>query len=264
VICEALERQKRTFDLAMTASQMGTWRYTLADNICVYDENAQRLYGLTEARFAHDETGVKSKFHPDDLELMWSRVAEALDPRSEGRYNVEYRVRQLDGSWRWLSAWGLVPRGRRADKLRKRPVGCVSPSRNLYWPHSQRRTASRSARHAVDEVRVGDQPEGRQSARPHHHALDPRPCRRCDRIEWLMSVNDPKRSCPGMPHHLDRSKVRMLRVIPFSGQFGITRQGDNTFSRSPSSLKNRVCSEPTHSGFQATSTLVIHLSPSTR
>jgi PAS domain-containing protein len=44
---EALERQKRTFDLAMTASQMGTWRYTLADNICVYDENAQRLYGLT-------------------------------------------------------------------------------------------------------------------------------------------------------------------------------------------------------------------------
>ena len=59
----------------MTASQMGTWRYTLADNICVYDENAQRLYGLTEARFLHDEEGVKSKFHPDDLELMWSRVS---------------------------------------------------------------------------------------------------------------------------------------------------------------------------------------------
>jgi len=34
---QAFERQKRTFDLAMTASQMGTWRYTLADNICVYD-----------------------------------------------------------------------------------------------------------------------------------------------------------------------------------------------------------------------------------
>jgi PAS domain-containing protein len=43
----ALERQHRTFDLAMTASKMGTWRYTFADNICVYDENAQRLYGLT-------------------------------------------------------------------------------------------------------------------------------------------------------------------------------------------------------------------------
>jgi PAS domain-containing protein len=75
----ALERQKRTFDLAMTASQMGTWRYTFADNICVYDKNAQRIYGLTEARFLHGEAGARSKIHPDDLELMWSRVAKALD-----------------------------------------------------------------------------------------------------------------------------------------------------------------------------------------
>jgi PAS domain S-box-containing protein len=39
----ALERQQRTFDLAMVASKMGTWRYSMADNVCVYDENAQRL-----------------------------------------------------------------------------------------------------------------------------------------------------------------------------------------------------------------------------
>ena len=55
----------------MAASDMGTWRYTLSDNICVYDEHAQRLYGLTEAHFLHDDEGVKAKFHPDDLELMW-------------------------------------------------------------------------------------------------------------------------------------------------------------------------------------------------
>jgi PAS domain-containing protein len=97
-----LERQQRTFNLAMTASKMGTWRYTLADNICVYDVNAQRLYGLTEARFHHDEPGVKAKFHPDDMDRMWARVATALDPEGDGRYDVEYRVKQPDGSWRWL------------------------------------------------------------------------------------------------------------------------------------------------------------------
>lgn len=105
---QLFERQKRLFDLAMAASQMGTWRYTLADNFCFYDENAQRLYGLTEERFLHDEEGVKGKFHPDDLERMWERVAKALDPCGDGRYDVEYRVKQPDGSWRWLSAWGLV------------------------------------------------------------------------------------------------------------------------------------------------------------
>jgi PAS domain S-box-containing protein len=105
---EAMAAQQRTFDLAMVASDMGTWRYTLADNICVYDENAQRLYGLAQARFLHDEDGVAAKFHPDDMDVMWSRVALALDPAGDGRYSVEYRVKQSDGGWRWLSAWGLV------------------------------------------------------------------------------------------------------------------------------------------------------------
>jgi two-component sensor histidine kinase/PAS domain-containing protein len=126
---ETLERQKRTFDLAMTASHMGTWRYTLADNICVYDENAQRLYGLTNSRFLHNEEGVKSKFHADDLELMWSRVAKALDPEGDGHYDVEYRVKQLDGSWRWLSAWGLVEF--EGEGPGRKPVAVAGASRDL-------------------------------------------------------------------------------------------------------------------------------------
>ena len=124
-----LERQQRTFDLAMVASKMGTWRYTMADNICVYDVNAQHLYGLTEARFLHDETGVKAKFHSDDMDLMWARVAKALDPKGDGRYDVEYRVKQPDGSWRWLSAWGLVEfEGKGATR---KPVAISGASRDL-------------------------------------------------------------------------------------------------------------------------------------
>ncbi len=126
---QSLERQKRTFDLAMTASQMGTWRYTLADNICIYDENAQRLYGLTEARFLHDDAGVRLKFHPDDMELMWSRVAKALDPDGDGLYDVEYRVKQIDGTWRWLSAWGLVEF--EGEGALKKAVAIAGASRDL-------------------------------------------------------------------------------------------------------------------------------------
>ncbi|WP_157460869.1 sensor histidine kinase [Bradyrhizobium genomosp. I (2014)] len=125
----ALERQQRTFDLAMIASKMGTWRYTMADNICIYDENAQRLYGLTNARFLHDEEGVKAKFHPDDMDVMWARVAKALDPAGDGYYDVEYRVKQLDGSWRWLSAWGLVEF--EGDGAQRKPVAIAGASRDL-------------------------------------------------------------------------------------------------------------------------------------
>jgi PAS domain S-box-containing protein len=125
----ALERQQRTFELAMIASQMGTWRYTMADNICIYDDNAQRLYGLTQGRFLHDEAGVKAKFHPDDMDRMRERVAKSIDPEGDGRYEAEYRVKQLDGSWRWLSAWGLVEfEGQGADR---RPVAIAGASRDL-------------------------------------------------------------------------------------------------------------------------------------
>jgi two-component sensor histidine kinase/PAS domain-containing protein len=125
----ALERERRTFELAMVASKMGTWRYTFADNICMYDKNAQHLYGLTEARFLHDEQGVKAKFHPDDIDPMWARVAKALDPEGDGRYEVEYRVKQPDGSWRWLSAWGLIEfEGKGAAR---KPVAISGASRDL-------------------------------------------------------------------------------------------------------------------------------------
>jgi two-component sensor histidine kinase len=125
----ALDQQKRLFDLAMAASDMGTWRYTLADNVCIYDDNAQRLYGLTAARFLHDEAGVAAKFHPDDRERMWSRVSQALDPRGDGRYIVEYRVKQPDASWRWLSAWGLVEFD--GEGAEREPVAIVGASRDL-------------------------------------------------------------------------------------------------------------------------------------
>ena len=124
-----MARQRRTFDLALAAADMGTWRYTMSDNICLYDEHAQRLYGLVDGRFLHDEDGVKRMIHRDDQAPMWAAVAAACDPAGDGRYTVQYRVKQLDGSWRWLSAWGLVEfEGEGGDR---RPVAIVGASRDL-------------------------------------------------------------------------------------------------------------------------------------
>ena len=123
-----MARQRKNFDTAMIASNMGTWRYTMADNICLYDENAQRLYGLSEGRFLHDDAGVKDKFHPDDMELMWARVAKALNP-DDGFYEVEYRVKQPDGSWRWLSAWGHVEFEGEGEN--RKPVAITGASRDI-------------------------------------------------------------------------------------------------------------------------------------
>jgi two-component sensor histidine kinase len=60
---------------------------------------------------------------------MWARVAKALDPDGDGHYDVEYRVKQLDGGWRWLSAWGLVEF--EGDGPERKPVAIVGASRDL-------------------------------------------------------------------------------------------------------------------------------------
>lgn len=124
-----LARQRRTLDLAMEAAQMGSWRYTVADNICMYDERAQNLYGLTDGRFLHDDAGVKNMIHADDLARMWAAVKVAVDPLGEGRYDVEYRVRQPDGTWRWLSAWGIVEF--EGEGASRRPIAIAGASRDI-------------------------------------------------------------------------------------------------------------------------------------
>ncbi|MBV9456941.1 MAG: PAS domain-containing protein, partial [Bradyrhizobium sp.] len=100
----------------------------------------------TEARFLHDEIGVQSKFHADDRELMWSRVTKALDPTGDGRYGVEYRVKQLDGSWRWLSAWGLVEF--EGEGSERKPVAISGASRDL----TERKAAERRQRLLLEEL----------------------------------------------------------------------------------------------------------------
>jgi signal transduction histidine kinase len=125
----ALARQRRTLDLAMEAAEMGAWRYTVADNICLYDERATRLYGLTDGRFLHDEENVKRVFHPDDLAPMWAAVSVACDPLGDGRYDVEYRARQPDGGWRWLSAWGIVEF--EGEGAARKPVAIAGGSRDI-------------------------------------------------------------------------------------------------------------------------------------
>lgn len=63
------------------------------------------------------------------MDLMWKRVAKAIDPKGDGRYEVEYRIKQLDGSWRWLSAWGLVEFEGEGDE--HKPVAIAGASRDL-------------------------------------------------------------------------------------------------------------------------------------
>ena len=78
-----------------------------------------------------------------------------------------------DNSSRWRRAMqcrrstvARVCRGRRPDELRSQHCRRVSSGRRLCRAHSQGREARRPAGRAADQVRVGDQSQDRQGARP--------------------------------------------------------------------------------------------------
>jgi two-component sensor histidine kinase len=77
---------------------------------------------------------------------MWSRVMKALEPQGDGRYDVEYRVKQRDGSWRWLSAWGLVEF--EGDGSERKPVAIAGASRDL----TERKQAEELQRLLLNEL----------------------------------------------------------------------------------------------------------------
>ncbi len=135
-----LRQSEKKLRLAMEAAEMGTWTYTFADQVCEFGENAQRLYGLPQAKFHHDEQGARSLFHPDDIPAMWQAVEQAGDPQGPGRYHTHYRVRRSEGGWRWLSVWGQVEfEGEGENRVAVRMIGA---SRDV----TQQRQAERQLR----------------------------------------------------------------------------------------------------------------------
>src|SRR5262249_6096706 len=74
-------------------------------------------------------------------------------------------------------------RSRRADELRNKHHRRISPGRRIHRPDSQGREARRPAGHAVDQIRVRDQPQHRRGIRPQLSARAACYCRRGDRVK---------------------------------------------------------------------------------
>ena len=85
---------------------------------------------------------------PKELESTFNgySIGRWIDQDGDGRYDVEYRVRQPDGSWRWLSAWGLVEFEGEGEN--RKPVAIAGASRDL----TERKQGEQLQRMLLDEL----------------------------------------------------------------------------------------------------------------
>lgn len=115
--CTDIERQKEAEDalrrldeqhrLALDAAELGTWDYSVETGTVHWDERTCALFGMEGEGIASVPIAqVLSSVHEEDRERVKALIEAACAPRSEGRYEAEYRIVPPDGSVRWVQARG--------------------------------------------------------------------------------------------------------------------------------------------------------------
>ncbi|TMG90624.1 MAG: PAS domain S-box protein, partial [Betaproteobacteria bacterium] len=122
---ESLRRSEERFSLAIAGSSDGIWDWDILTGEMFFSERAQALNGLEPGLTVRQRSEWRTmwKLHPDDVESQ----SRAIDDYVAGRapdYDGEWRVRQLDGSYRWVHGRGLCVRDERGRATRM--VGAIS------------------------------------------------------------------------------------------------------------------------------------------
>ncbi len=102
--------EQRTSDLAdhlllaLSAGQLGTWRWDLASGLTLWDEGMERLFGLEPGSFDGTYDAWVALLHPDDAERSLGVLDRAVE--TDSAYVTEHRIIWPDGSVHWVSGRG--------------------------------------------------------------------------------------------------------------------------------------------------------------
>jgi PAS domain S-box-containing protein len=116
-----LDRNHPHLQLAMQAADIGFWEWDLITNKVTYSPEWKRQLGYAEDEISDNLEEWKSRLHPDDLPRVMQRDADFKNRRVPN-YDVEFRLRHKDGSWRWLRSAAEIIRSKDGKPLRM--VGC--------------------------------------------------------------------------------------------------------------------------------------------
>jgi PAS domain S-box-containing protein len=87
--------------LAHDAADLGTWQEDLLNHTFILDERARKHYDQDNSHLATAE--ITSRVFPADVPRLQAAITAILEPVTNGRLELEYRVIHRDGSIHWLA-----------------------------------------------------------------------------------------------------------------------------------------------------------------
>ncbi len=104
---ESLLSERLRLQLALEAANMATWSCSLQTGELNWSDHAQEIFGFVPGTFPGDRETFLSMVHAEDIDRVVQAVAHTFETGAP--YNIEYRIRRLDGQIRWVAVWGIVP-----------------------------------------------------------------------------------------------------------------------------------------------------------
>ena len=95
----SLLQSEQRRNLALAASNMGSWDWDLSKSDWMWDEGQHRIFGVEPGSFTVTPEHVRTLVHPDD----WESFSTAMERmfKQGGAYETEFRVRRPNGEIRW-------------------------------------------------------------------------------------------------------------------------------------------------------------------
>jgi diguanylate cyclase (GGDEF)-like protein/PAS domain S-box-containing protein len=102
---ELLRETEKRYDLAITAGGAGLWDWDMVRDRVYYSPLWKSMLGYGESEIGDTVDCWKRLWHPEDAAAVEAAMEEYLSG-SRASYEVAYRMRHKDGSWRWILTRG--------------------------------------------------------------------------------------------------------------------------------------------------------------
>jgi PAS domain S-box-containing protein len=103
---QALRDAEERTRFTLEAANIGTWEWDLIAGTVHWSDNMERVHRQTPGSFSGSFESFLANVHPEDRKRIPDLVQQAIS--GDGKYHVEYRQIQSDGTLGWMEGAGQV------------------------------------------------------------------------------------------------------------------------------------------------------------
>ncbi len=116
-LLEELRTSRERYELSVAGSNDGLWDWDMSTNNVYFSPRWKEMIGYDEDELNNGFADFESLLHPDDHDRVLAHVNDYLAGKVP-TYDMEFRFRHKDGSYRWILARGVVVRNAEGAPMR--------------------------------------------------------------------------------------------------------------------------------------------------